>query len=75
MANQLKVAVVDAILGLIEQGWSYRRIARELGVHRETVARYARLAQNGDAKPANPTPGSDGDDYPKPANVPPGSMV
>ena len=43
MANQLKVAVVHAIIGLLAQGWSYRRIARELGVHRETVARYDRL--------------------------------
>ena len=43
MANVLKVAVVHAIIGLLDQGWSYRRIARELGVHRETVARYDRL--------------------------------
>ena len=37
MANQLKVAVVDAIIGLLDHGWSYRRIARELGVHRVLV--------------------------------------
>jgi hypothetical protein len=55
MANQLKVAVVDAIIGLLEHGWSYRRIARELGLHRDTVARYDRLRHS---KPANPTPGS-----------------
>jgi IS30 family transposase len=58
MANQLKVAVVHAIVGLLELRWPYRRIARELGVHRETVACYDRLRQVADAKPANPPPGS-----------------
>ena len=52
MANVLKVAVVHAIIGLLDQGWSYRRIARELGVHRETVARYDRLRQTAGSKPA-----------------------
>ncbi len=42
MANELKVAKVSAILALREQGWSCRRIGRELGVYRETVARYLR---------------------------------
>lgn len=60
MANVLKVVVVHAIIGLLEQDWSYRRIARELGVHRETVARYDRLRQTADSKPANVTPGSGG---------------
>jgi len=73
MANYLKMAVVHAIIGLLEQGWAYRRIARELGVHRETVARYDRLRQTGAAKPANPTPGSSPDHQPKPANVTAGS--
>jgi len=57
MANQLKLAVVQAIIGLLAQGWSYRRIARELGVHRETVARYDRLRQIAGSKPANVTAG------------------
>jgi len=70
MANQLKVAVVDAIIGLLEHGWSYHRIARELGVHRETVARYDRLRCS---KPTNPTAGSTGDDHSKPSNLPAGS--
>ena len=52
MANQLKVADVLAIQTLVERGWSYRRIARELGVHRETVARHA-------PKPAKAPTGSD----------------
>ncbi len=45
MANQLKMAKVHTILTLRARGWSYRRIGRELGVHRETAARYARLAE------------------------------
>ena len=39
MASQLEMAKVNAILKLRERGWSFRRIARELGVHRETVSR------------------------------------
>ena len=53
MANQLKMAMIDAIITLLERGWSYRRIARELGIHRETVARYDRERS---AKPAISTP-------------------
>src|SRR5271156_1677454 len=45
MANQLKMAKIDAILHLHEQKWSKRRIARELGVHRDTVARVIRTAE------------------------------
>jgi len=73
MANQLKMAVVHAITGLLEKGWRYRRIARELGVHRDTVARYDRLRKTSVLKPANPTPGSDQQDYPKPAKATLGS--
>lgn len=52
MANQLKMALVESIITLHGHGWSRRRIARELGVHRETVARYVdRLA-----KPASNAP-------------------
>jgi uncharacterized protein YerC len=28
------------VLALLELGWSYRRIQRETGVRRETIARY-----------------------------------
>jgi len=71
MANLLKVAVVHTILTLRQQGWSLRRIAREVGIHRETVARYVRLAQaaEGQNRPEVIT-GSDGS---KPANAPLGS--
>ena len=55
MANGLKMAVIHAIEELLKRGWSHRRIARELGIHRETVARYA---QRGNSKPAISTPGS-----------------
>ncbi len=40
MSNRLKMANIHAIIGLLEQDWSYWRIARELDVDRETVARY-----------------------------------
>ncbi|RKX24309.1 MAG: hypothetical protein DRP45_08515 [Candidatus Zixiibacteriota bacterium] len=69
MANVLKVAVVHAIIGLLAQGWSYRRIARELGVHRETVSRYDRLRQTAGSKPANVTAGSNSSESSKPANA------
>lgn len=39
MANRLKMANVETILHLHGQNWSNRRIAKELGVHRDTVAR------------------------------------
>ena len=51
MANRLKAATVHSILTLRQRGWSYRRIARELGIHRETVARYVRLTADGVAPP------------------------
>jgi transposase len=54
MANQLKMALVQDILILREHGWSRRRTARELGVHRETVGRYANGA--GPPKPASNGP-------------------
>ena len=40
MANCLKMEMKQQIYGLLELGWSYRRIQRETGVHRRTVARY-----------------------------------
>jgi hypothetical protein len=81
MANQLRMATVQTVLTLHRQGWSHRRIARELGIHRETVARYVRMDQEG-AIPAHPPSGADppkpanaplGSDASKPANAPPGS--
>jgi transposase len=67
MSNSLKVSLQTTIYSLDNRGWSRRRIARELGIDRETVGRYLRLAkpailttgleEAGDAKPAIPTAG------------------
>jgi transposase len=40
MANQLKMAKIDTILALHQRQWSIRRIAKELDLHRDTVARH-----------------------------------
>jgi transposase len=73
MSNLLKVAMIDTILSLRQRGWSQRRIARELGIDRETVARY--LHQHAtQAKPAIAPLGShDAEDTSKPAIAPLGS--
>jgi transposase len=77
MANQLKMAQVQAILALHAHGWSDRRIARELGVHRETVGRYVQAPGVSEAKPANAPSGSESvlgaEEGSKPAIAPPGS--
>ena len=44
MANQLTMADIQAILTLHQRGWRNRRIARELNVDRETVAKYIRAS-------------------------------
>lgn len=44
MANRLKLAMINTILTLKERGWSQRRIARDLGIDRETVRRYLTLS-------------------------------
>jgi len=41
MSNVLKVSHQETIRSLHEKGWSERRIARELGINRRTVRRYA----------------------------------
>lgn len=65
MANQLKMAMIQALLALHARGWSQRRIARELGIDRGTVARYLQLAAQ--AKPAISLTGSEGSEESKPA--------
>jgi transposase len=72
MANQIKMAASDSILELYKRGWSQRRIARELDLHRETVSRHIRLHAAPDAKPANPPAGTYGAGDSKPAKVPTG---
>lgn len=82
--NLLEVHLQQTIIVLAQRGWSQRRIARELGIDRETVKRYAppKPANNPTAgaeaaKPAtdqNPTTGSEQLDcaaeMPKPATNP-----
>jgi hypothetical protein len=63
MANALKMAIVESIFSLHALGWKQRRIARELGIDRETVRKYLRQRLCA-AKPANAPTGSD---QPKPA--------
>ncbi len=64
MANQLKMVQVHTIEGLRRLGWSYRRIARELGIHRETVRNYVlRLEAEAQNRP-NLTPGKLADSSP-----------
>src|SRR3954447_7102403 len=58
MANLLKMAVSETIRTLHRRGWSQRRIADELGINRETVARHLRRADP-PSKPANAPPGSE----------------
>ena len=73
MANQVEVTVMNAIIGLKRQGWSHRRIARELHVDRGTVGRYVRLWAEGRlSNPAISTPGSG--DLANPAISTPGSV-
>jgi transposase len=70
MANVLEVSMQQSIITLSENGWSQRRIARELGIDRSTVKRYVqqhRSKPGTESKPAIPTAGSDGSDPPKPA--------
>jgi IS30 family transposase len=55
------------------QGWSQRRIAAELDINRETVARYLKRAKSA-SKPANAPTGSDTlESASNPANAPTGS--
>jgi transposase len=58
MANQLKMATVDAIVALHQLGWSQRRIAREFGIDRETIGRYVNSRAAGSKPATNAPPGS-----------------
>jgi transposase len=52
--NELKVNHRQTIVSLYEQGWSQRKIARELALDRSTVRKYAVVAER---KPATPQTG------------------
>lgn len=73
MANRLKMAKIHSILTLHQRGWSSRRIAKVLGVHRDTVRRHIRLEKQEAANPAKAPPGSGGPEAAKPAKAPTGS--
>src|SRR6185437_9261066 len=78
MGNYLKMTDKRRVLALLELGWSYRRIERETGVRRETIARYDPRRQS---KAANLSAGwqassdnkSADDGVPKAANLSAGS--
>jgi hypothetical protein len=75
MANRLKMAIIETIITLRRRGWSKRRIARELGLDRATVAGHLRTAAN-DSKPAIAPTGSDAVEAgSKPAIAPTGSSM
>ena len=66
--NRLAVSLQQSIHTLHVRGWSARRIARELGLHRETVGRELRIS-----KPAKVATGSAAEAEAKPAKVATGS--
>jgi transposase len=70
MANILKVHVQSTIEQLAVQGWSRRRIAKELGIDRKTVRRYLRAVSK---SPTLSTPGSGPPDASKSPLSTPGS--
>jgi transposase len=73
VSNRLKMALIETILSLSERKWSIRRIARELGIHRETVARHLAEARAA-AQPTTVPPASAAAlDGSKPAKAPTGS--
>jgi hypothetical protein len=51
MSNHLSMSSQQAIIGLIQQGWSQHRIARELDVDRKTVRRHVRLGMDVELAP------------------------
>jgi transposase len=57
MANQLKMATIDAILHFHQRNWPIRRIAKELGLNRGSVARHIRRHGQA-AKQATPEGGA-----------------
>jgi hypothetical protein len=63
--NELKMSLQHSILTLWQHGWSFRRIARELQLRRETVSKYVRRDQA--SKPAKVPARSEGVAEPKPA--------
>ena len=60
MANSVPMTTREAIRALRKRGYSRRKIARELGVHRNTVGNYLDLEDGGGvSKCTTPSPGSE----------------
>jgi transposase len=73
--NVLNVIEQETVLALLRRGWSFRRVARETGVHRETVARLWRECL-GPPKPAKTPTGSESEGAEaKPAKMPTGACA
>ncbi len=68
MRNALKMATINKIRALAAEGWSHRRIARELGIDRGSVSKHLISQHKAVSKPAIPTPGAES----KPAISTPG---
>jgi transposase len=77
MANSLNMAIIDNIFTLDQDGWSIRRIARTLGIHRDTVARHLRQAKQAGAPtgsdPTAPEPATSASEPGKIGQAPTGS--
>ncbi len=71
--NQLNVSLQQSIVTLWKHGWSFRRIAQELQIRRETVSKY--VHREIDSKPAKVPLGSEAVSEAKPAKVPAGLPV
>ena len=59
MSNTLKVSMTETIRELSKKGWSQRRIAEELGVHRKTVRKYLEADSKGTISTAGPDGGTE----------------
>lgn len=60
MVRYLEMSKRQQLEALLELGWPERRIARELGIHRNTVRRHAELRRSKCTKtPADPTEGGE----------------
>jgi transposase len=73
MANRLKMAMIETILRLHRQGWSNRRIAKELGIDRDAVSRHIRQALANSKAAKAPTGSEEANPSAKAAKAPPGS--
>ena len=68
MANLLNMPMTNALHSLHRRGWSQRRIAGELGINRETVARHLRQGDPRSKPPYAPPSSTTADDASSPAH-------